>query len=71
MRKKKNFTKAKGNYFFDIKMGFNNTVTIRRETKEEALFAYNSYLKQRKDCEWLGKWDGDKFVETNLVSKAA
>ena len=71
MRKKKNFTKAVGNYFFDIKMGFNNTVTIRRETKDEAIFAFRSYLKQRKECEWLGKWDGEKFVDTNFDSIAA
>ena len=61
---------AVGYYFFNIKMGYQNTITISRKTREEAEYAYSSYLKQRKDCEWLGKWDGKKFVDVDF-NKAA
>ncbi|MEM6964822.1 MAG: hypothetical protein AAF573_08665 [Bacteroidota bacterium] len=70
MRKKKNFTKAVGSYFFDIKMGFNNTITISRKNRKDAEYAFSNYLKQKKECEWLGKWDGKKFVDTDF-NKAA
>lgn len=66
MRRKKEFKKTKGFYFFNINAGYNNTITISRETKKEAEHAYKKYLKQRKDCEWLGKWDGKKFVDAQI-----
>ena len=70
MRKKKNFTKAVGNYFFDIKMGFNNTITISRKNREDAEYAFSNYLKQKKQCEWLGQWDGKKFIDTEFKKAA-
>lgn len=70
MRKKKNFTMATGTYFFNVKMGFSNSITISRATKKEAEYAYANYLKQRKDCEWLGQWDGKKFIDTEYTVAA-
>jgi hypothetical protein len=69
MRKKKEFSKTIGNYFFDVNMGY-SSITISRENKEEAVHAYVSYVRQKKQCEWLGKWDGKAFVDT-AVPKAA
>lgn len=64
MARRKHFTKTTGLYFFNIKMGHNNTIMISRKTKEEAEYAFSNYLNQKKDAEWLGKWDGKKFLET-------
>ncbi len=63
MRKKKGFTMTPGFYYFNIKMGFQNTITISRKSREEAIYAFSTYLKQKKDCEWLGKWDGKDFTD--------
>ena len=70
MRKKKGFKMTAGHYFFNIKMGYQNTITISRKTRAEAAYAYDNYLKQRKECEWLGQWDGKKFID-NVYSEAA
>ncbi len=70
MRRKKSFTMTTGFYFFNIKTGYQNTITISRKNKKEAIYAYQGYLKQRKDCEWLGQWDGKKFVDDNLEEAA-
>ena len=70
MRKSKHYKKTEGHYFFSIKMGYNNTITISRQKKEDAEYAYSNYLKQKKDCEWLGKWDGKKFTETTFQAAA-
>ena len=48
MARKKHFTKATGLYFFNIKMGHNNTITISRATKEAAEYAFSNYLSQKK-----------------------
>ncbi len=70
MRRKKAFKKTVGHYYFNIKMGYPNGITISRKTKKEAVYAYGNYLKQRKDCEWLGQWDGKDFVD-DVFSDAA
>ena len=44
-------------------MGYQNSITISRKNREEAAYAFSSYLKQGKDCEWLGQWDGKKFTD--------
>ena len=64
MARKKHFTKTVGKYFFNIKMGYNNTIMISRKTKEAAKYAFSNYVNQRKEVEWLGKWDGKKFIDT-------
>ncbi len=65
-RSKKKFEFGKGVYYFNIKKGYNNEITIKRMDKEKALLSYASYLKTYNEaCEWLGKWDGKKFIEGN------
>ena len=71
MAKKKSFKLNPGHYFFDIKMGFQNTILISRKTKSEAIYAFEGYLKQKKDCSWLGKWDGKKFVDSDFEKAKA
>jgi len=71
MRKKSTYNKKPGHYFFVVKMGYQNNIMISRSAREDALHAYKNYLKQRKDCEWLGKWDGSKFIDTDLKVQAA
>lgn len=70
MRRKKAFKKTSGYYFFNIKMGYQNSITISRKTKKEAAHAFSNYLKQKKDCEWLGQWNGKKFVDAEFVDVA-
>ena len=66
---KKNFALGIGNYYFTIKNGGNN-IMIKRKKKQEAVYAYESYQKLGKDCEWHGCWDGKNFVEAaNSKSK--
>ena len=63
------FSFGKGIYYFNIKKGYNNSIIIKRTTKKNAVDAYQSYLKIHKDnCEWMGKWDGKKFIEDNVDS---
>ena len=61
MKKKRGFKLKTGYYFFNIKTGYQNTTIVSRETKKEAVYAYHLYVKQKKDCEWLGLWDGKKI----------
>ena len=70
MRRKKAFKKTAGHYFFNVKMGYQNNITISRTNKDEAAYAFKNYLKQRKDCEWLGQWDGKEFVDTEFRDAA-
>ena len=67
MRRKKGFKKSEGVYYFNIVAGYNNTITISRPTKEEAAYAFSNYLKQKKkeNCEWLGQWNGKKFIDSD------
>lgn len=62
----KRFDYAKGIYYFNIKNGFNSNITIKRMKKDEAITTFQSYQRKKKNCEWLGKWDGKKFIEDNL-----
>lgn len=66
-RSTKRFDYGEGIYYFDIKKGFNNNITIKRTSKEKAIEAYTMYLRTQKDnCHWLGKWNGKKFVDDNI-----
>lgn len=62
-RSKKKFDFGKGIYYFNIKNGTSD-ITVKRITKEEALLAFDRYERMNKELEWLGKWDGKKFVES-------
>ena len=71
-RRTKTFDYVKGIYYFNIKKGYNNTITIKRLKKEEALHAFSGYLTSQKgNCEWLGKWDGKKFTEDSYEKLTA
>lgn len=66
-RSTKKFEFGKGIYYFNILTGGNSAITIKRENLDKAIDAYNNYLKtQRGKCEWLGKWDGKKFIDSNF-----
>lgn len=65
-RRKKGFEFGEGVYYFTIKGGRNN-ITMHRKDKNTAISVFNRYESVGKDIEWLGKWDGSKFVESNLV----
>lgn len=66
-RSTKRFDFGEGIYYFEIKKGFNNSICIKRTTKEKAIEAYNMYLKTQKDnCQWLGMWDGKQFVDSDI-----
>lgn len=70
MRRKQAYTKAKGFYFFNIDEGYRNSITISRKTREEAEYAFQNYVNQKKDCEWLGQWDGSKFIDDKFNAAA-
>ena len=65
-RSTKKFDFGKGIYYFNIRSGANSSITIKRIEKDKAISAFQSYLNTRKECEWLGKWDGKKFVESDF-----
>ncbi len=58
-----------GKYYFNVSSG-PQTITIHRLEKDSAIKAYQSYIKIGKSAEWLGKWDGKKFSETNIAQEA-
>ena len=73
-RSLKKFDFGKGIYYFNINKGANSNITIKRVEKAKAIDAYKSYVKSYQDkVEWLGKWDGSKFVESDVekLSKAS
>lgn len=61
---KKNYSLGIGKFYFSVRNG-GNGIMIKREKKTDAVYAYESYKKIGKECEWLGQWDGKKFVEAN------
>ena len=67
---KKNYSLGEGFYYFNIKNG-QQQITIKRKTKEDAVYAFNSYVDVGKTCEWLGKWEGKKFGETKTPTPNA
>ena len=71
MARKKNFKFAEGVYYFNVYSGANNAITIKRIAKADAIRTYLGYLNSRKNCEWLGKWNGKKFVESDFQKLAA
>ncbi len=66
-RSLKKFDFGKGIYYFNINKGQNSNITIKRTDKDKAIEAYKSYVRSYQDkVEWLGKWDGSKFVESEI-----
>ena len=73
-RSLKKFDYGKGIYYFNINKGQNSNITIKRIEKKKAIEAYKQYVKSYQEkVEWLGKWDGSKFIENDLekLSKAS
>jgi hypothetical protein len=67
----KKFDFGEGIYYFNIRKGYNSVITIKRMKKQKALQDFSNYKKSYKDVEWLGKWDGKKFVESNYEALAS
>ena len=63
MAANKKFEMGEGKYYFNVRTG-QFSITIHRKKKKDALRTFKSYLKLGKDCEWLGKWNGKKFVDS-------
>jgi len=63
MARNKKFDFGKNNYYFEIKNGGLGRITIKRKDRDEAEYSYLNYRRVGKTCEWLGKWDGKKFIE--------
>ncbi len=63
-RRSKKFDYGKGKYYFDILNG-QSAITISRLNREEAVYAFQNYLKIGKNANWLGLWDGKKFQDTD------
>lgn len=66
-RSTKKFEFQKGVWYFDVRKGYMNTITIKRMEKKKAIQAYKNYLlTQKGKCVWLGEWDGKKFIENDF-----
>ena len=61
--RKKNFKMGEGKYYFNVRNG-QQSITIMREVKKQAVDAYLGYQQKGKDCEWLGCWNGKSFDES-------
>ncbi len=70
MRPNKNISLGKDKWYFTIKSTPNN-ITIFRKTRKTAEDAFNQYRKLGKECEWLGKWNGKKFIENTPPALAS
>ncbi len=66
--RKKSFAMGKGVFYFKVKTG-PTKITIKRKEKKEAVDAYLGYIKIGKDVEWLGRWDGKKFQESETPTE--
>jgi len=63
MARKKKFDFGKNYYYFEIRNGGIGSITIKRKIKDEAVYSFLNYKRIGKNIEWLGKWDGKKFIE--------
>ena len=70
MARKQGFKMTAGVYYFNVSAGYKSNITIFRKTREEAEYAYSNYIKQHKNCEWLGQWDGKKFIDSTFKTVA-
>ena len=61
----KKFDFGVGLFYFNIIKGYNNSITIKRKNLKTAIDAFQSYQRTHK-TEWLGQWDGKKFVEDDF-----
>jgi len=63
--RKKNFSYGKGKYYFTIK-SLPNNITMFRNSKMDAISTFRKYLIAGKSVEWLGKWNGKEFIESQV-----
>ncbi len=56
---------AADQYYFHLKSGQQNILMYRKE-RDAAVMAYYKYVKVGKNCDWLGKWTGRKFEESEV-----
>ena len=70
MQRKKGYRLTPKYFYFNIKTGYNTTTLISRKTEEEARYAFNNYVSQNKECEWLGEYDGKNFIKEDSVETA-
>ncbi len=68
--RKKNFKMGVGKYFFCIKNG-QSSIMISRNTRPEAETAFLSYKATKKDCEWLGCWNGKSYDDSTVPATQA
>lgn len=61
-RSTKKFDFGKGIFYFNIKKGYNNYITIKRKNQKAAIETFQAYQRTHQ-TEWLGQWDGKKFVK--------
>ena len=66
---KKKFDYGQGIFYFNIRTGGQSSITIKRTKKREAVDSFHSYKGLGKEVEWLGKWDGKKFIESGMPAK--
>jgi len=59
----KKFDFGTGNYYFEIKNSGIASITIKRKEKKDAVYTFMNYQRVGKNVNWLGKWDGKKFIE--------
>lgn len=64
----KKYALGEGKYYFTIKTGGMTNILINRKAKKDAVRAFKSYVKNGKDVEWHGKWQGKKFSDTTPPS---
>lgn len=69
MRKKKGFDYGKGVYYFTVGSSPRN-ITINRRELDAAIHTFKQYQSNGKKIEWLGKWDGKKFIEDDFKKVA-
>jgi len=62
-KRNKKFDFGDGNYYFEIKNTGLSSITIKRDSKKDAVYTYLNYKRVGKSCSWLGKWDGKKFID--------
>ena len=61
----KKFDYGEGVYYFNIRSTGQSAITIKRKDKSKAVQSFLEYKTVGKDVEWLGMWDGKKFIETS------
>ena len=66
--KSKYFKMAPDKYYFHLKSGQQNILMSRLE-KEAAAVVYYKYVKVGKNCDWLGKWTGRKFEDSEIPAE--